>query len=147
MGRHNTHVLNHYHYGHYLGDEDEGTPNSNAVNVANGENASAQDYLRQYGPALYNLLYGKSPEEKSAILSARIRNLKNLKAMTPGLSAIYDPQIIRAENLLQALGGQVYEQQETRFFGTLYKIGGAIAIIGLPIAGMVFLLRLSRRRD
>ena len=139
MGRHNTHILNHYHYGYYRGDAEEGVPNSNSVNDAN-VGMSTQNYLKEYGPALYEYFHGKTAEEQAAIYRAQIQNLENMKKATPSLASVYDMRIRRLEGLLSAVEGQVYSEKETRFFATVYKIGGLVFVVGLPFALMYYLI-------
>lgn len=139
MGRHNTHILNHYHYGHYRGDEEEGTPSSNEVNVAE-EAKTTQNYLREYGPAIYDYFQGKTAEEQAAIYRVQIRNLEEMKRATPALASVYDMRIDRLEGLLAAVEGQVYSEKETRFFATVYKLGGLVFVVGVPLAVIYYLV-------
>ena len=59
-------------------------------------------------------------------------------------SLVYDDQINRSKNLLQAIEGEVYAQEETEFYLSIYKAIGAgvgIAVIGLIGSGIYFLVK------
>lgn len=126
--------------GYYYG---QNQANSNTV-ADPDQYEEAKNALIQYFPAIYETLAGKSPREQAAILRSRIDRLEKLKAITPFLSFVYDDQINRSKYLLQAIEGEVYAQEETEFYFSVYKAIGAgvgIAVIGLIGSGIYFLVK------
>lgn len=96
--------------------------------------------LQEYGPVI-KTLFAPSAEESAAVIQARIKNLKDIKARRPLFANVLDMQIRKLEARLgaktAAAGRQLRTQEKVQLAQTLAIGAGGVAILaGLALTFM-----------
>ena len=101
-------------------------------------NANSTHAIQEWAPTIFDTIFGKSDEEKLAAMRARLVYLKQAEKVSP---MIFGPQVQKLEEQIKVLEEGAQAERETRMFMRVYKVGGAILLIGLPLAGIYYLVK------